>query len=127
VLNIENAVKAINEAMNSCRQSNPNLSIKEVYVGIAGHHIKSLQTRGDLVRQSLEDEITQLEIDQLVSDQRKTYIPAGDQIIDVIPQEFTVDNFQNIKNPIGYSGVKVERIFTSLRVISSLSKTSQEL
>ena len=43
----------------------------------------------------------------LISDQYKTYIPAGDQIIDVIPQEFTVDNFQNIPNPIGYSGVKV--------------------
>jgi cell division protein FtsA len=107
VLNIENAVKAINEALGSCIQSNPNLSIKEVYVGIAGHHIKSLQTRGDLVRQSSDDEITQREVDQLISDQRKTYIPAGDQIIDVIPQEFTVDNFQNIKNPIGYSGVKV--------------------
>lgn len=107
VLNIENAVKAINEAMNSCRQSNPSLSIKEVYVGIAGHHIKSLQTRGDIVRQNLDDEITQREVDQLISDQRKTYIPAGDQIIDVIPQEFTVDNFQNIGNPIGYSGVKV--------------------
>src|ERR1039457_850175 len=40
-------------------------------------------------------------------DQYKTYIPAGDQIIDVIPQEFTVDNFQNIPDPIGYSGVKV--------------------
>ena len=37
----------------------------------------------------------------------RTYIPAGDQIIDVIPQEFTVDNFQNIPNPIGYNGVKV--------------------
>lgn len=107
VLNIENAVKAINEAMSSCRQSNPSLSIREVYVGIAGHHIKSLQTRGDLVRQNLDDEITQREVDQLISDQRKTYIPAGDQIIDVIPQEFTVDNFQNINNPIGYSGVKV--------------------
>jgi cell division protein FtsA len=43
----------------------------------------------------------------LISDQYKTYIPAGDQIIDVIPQEFTVDNFQNIPDPIGYSGVKV--------------------
>lgn len=107
VLNIENAVKAINEAMDSCRATNPNLSIKEVYVGIAGHHIKSLQTRGDLVRQNLDDEITQQEVDQLISDQRKTFIPAGDQIIDVIPQEFTVDNFQNIKYPIGYNGVKV--------------------
>ena len=43
----------------------------------------------------------------MVADQYKTYIPAGDQIIDVIPQEFTVDNFQNIPNPIGYGGVKV--------------------
>jgi cell division protein FtsA len=107
VLNIENAVKAILEAMESCRKSNPNLKIDEVYVGIAGHHIKSLQTRGDLVRQNLEDEISQEEVDRLIADQRKTYIPAGDQIIDVIPQEFTVDNFQNIKYPIGYSGVKV--------------------
>jgi cell division protein FtsA len=78
-----------------------------VYVGIAGHHIKSLQTRGDIVRQNLDDEITQSEIDRLVSDQYSTYIPAGDKIIDVIPQEYTVDNFQNIPNPIGYSGVKV--------------------
>jgi cell division protein FtsA len=107
VLNIENAVKAINEAMASCRASNPNLKIDEVYVGIAGHHIKSLQTRGDLVRQTLDDEISQFEVDRLIADQRKTYIPAGDQIIDVIPQEFTVDNFPNIKNPIGYNGVKV--------------------
>jgi cell division protein FtsA len=78
-----------------------------VYVGIAGQHIKSLQTRGDIVRQQNEEEICQEEIDRLIADQYRTYIPAGDQIIDVIPQEFTVDNFQNIPNPIGYSGVKV--------------------
>ncbi len=87
--------------------SNPRPRDKEVYVGIAGHHIKSLQTRGDIVRQDTNEEITQREIDQLIADQFKTYIPAGDQIIDVIPQEFTVDNFQNIPNPIGYGGVKV--------------------
>src|SRR5882762_1871910 len=107
VLNIDETIKAIRMALDNCYASNPNLSISEVYVGIAGHHIKSLQTRGDIVRQSTEDEITQREIDQLVADQYKTYIPAGDQIIDVIPQEFTVDNFQNIPNPIGYGGVKV--------------------
>jgi cell division protein FtsA len=94
-------------ALDNCYASNPNLEIGEVYVGIAGHHIKSLQTRGDIVRQNTEEEITRREIDQLIADQYKTYIPAGDQIIDVIPQEFTVDNFQNIPNPIGYGGVKV--------------------
>src|SRR6187551_408619 len=56
---------------------------------------------------NIDEEITQREIDQLIADQYKTYIPAGDQIIDVIAQEFTVDNFQNIPNPIGYGGVKV--------------------
>ena len=107
VLNIDETIKAIRLALDNCYASNPNLEISEVYVGIAGHHIKSLQTRGDIVRQKTDDEITQQEIDQLVADQYKTYIPAGDQIIDVIPQEFTVDNFQNIPNPIGYGGVKV--------------------
>ena len=107
VLNIDETIKAIRMALDNCYASNPNLSISEVYVGIAGHHIKSLQTRGDIVRQNTENEITQKEIDQLVADQYKTYIPAGDQIIDVIPQEFAVDNFQNIISPIGYGGVKV--------------------
>src|ERR1700693_4310210 len=92
VLNIDETIKAIRMALDNCYASNPNLRISEVYVGIAGHHIKSLQTRGDIVRQSTENEITQKEIDQL---------------IDVIPQEFAVDNFQNIISPIGYGGVKV--------------------
>ena len=107
VLNIDETIKAIKMALDNCYASNPNLDITEVYVGIAGHHIKSLQTRGDIVRHQNEEEISQKEIDQLIADQYKTYIPAGDQIIDVIPQEFTVDNFQNIPNPIGYGGVKV--------------------
>jgi len=107
VLNIDETIKAIQMALDNCYSSNPNLEIGEVYVGIAGHHIKSLQTRGDIVRQNTDEEITRREIDQLIADQYKTYIPAGDQIIDVIPQEFTVDNFQNIPNPIGYGGVKV--------------------
>lgn len=109
VLNIDQTIKAIQTALERCIESNPALEaeIHEVYVGIAGHHIKSLQTRGDIVRQNIEDEISQEEIDRLVADQYRTYIPLGDQIIDVIPQQFTVDNHPNIPNPIGYSGVKV--------------------
>src|SRR5689334_17923930 len=107
VLNIDETIKAITMALENCYASNPDLEINEVYVGIAGHHIKSLQTSGDIVRHQTEEEITQAEIDQLIADQYKTYIPAGDQIIDVIPQEFTVDNFQNITRPIGYGGVKL--------------------
>lgn len=107
VLNIDQTIKSIRQALENCLASNPNLEINEVYVGIAGHHIKSLQTRGDIVRKNTEDEIGQDEVDHLIADQYKTYIPASDQIIDVIPQEFTVDSLQNIATPIGYSGVKV--------------------
>jgi cell division protein FtsA len=111
VLNIDQTIRAIESALQNCYASNPQLEIREVYVGIAGHHIKSLQTRGDIVRRSNDDEIKQAEIDQLISDQYKTYIPAGDQIIDVIPQEYTVDNVQNVVDPIGYTGVKVGATF----------------
>lgn len=107
VLNIDQTIKAIKLAIENCYATNPQLEINEVYVGIAGHHIKSLQTRGDIVRSDTETEISQKEIDQLISDQYKTYVPAGDQIIDVIPQEYTVDSIPNITYPIGMAGVKV--------------------
>ncbi len=107
VLNIDQTIKAIHQALQNCYESNPDLEISEVYVGIAGHHIKSLQTRGDLVRQEAEVEIQQSEIEILIQNQKKTFIPAGDEIIEVIPQDFHVDNIQNIKDPIGYNGVKV--------------------
>ena len=58
VLNIDQTIKAIQTALEKCIESNPTLDINEVYVGIAGHHIKSLQTRGDIVRQNVEDEIS---------------------------------------------------------------------
>lgn len=107
VLNIDQTIKAIQQALEECYKSNEDLEINEVYVGIAGHHIKSLQTRGDIVRQDADIEIKRSEIEQLINNQRKTFIPAGDQIIDVIPQDFHVDNIQNIKDPIGFNGVKV--------------------
>lgn len=107
VLNIDETIKAIRQALENCISLNPNLNINDVYVGIAGHHIKSLQTRGDIVREMEEEEITQAEVELLISKQYKTYIPAGDQIIDVIPQEYTIDNMPNIVRPIGYSGVKL--------------------
>lgn len=107
VLNIEQCIRSIEQAIDKCMLSNPNLEIHEVYVGIAGQHIKSLQTRGDRVRSLTDDEITKEDIDLLIKDQYKTYIPAGDQIIDIIPQDFMIDNTPNILDPIGMSGIKV--------------------
>lgn len=107
VMNIEQCIKSIQQAIEKCRQSNPQLELKEMYVGIAGQHIKSIQTRGDRVRVSTDSEISKEDIDMLIRDQHKTYIPAGDQIIDIIPKDFSVDNTNNVLDPIGMSGVKV--------------------
>lgn len=107
VMNIEQCTQSIDAAIARCLESNPNLQIKEVYVGIAGQHIKSLQTRGDRVRTTTDDEISKEDVDLLIRDQYKTYIPAGEQIIDIVPQEYMVDNIQTNLSPIGMSGVKI--------------------
>ncbi len=109
VLNIEECIRSIHVALEACMTSNPMLTINEVYVGIAGHHIKSLQTRGDRVLANIEEVIRKEDIDSLIKDQYKTYIPAGDQIIDIIPQDFTVDTLSalSMQQVIGMSGVKI--------------------
>lgn len=107
VMNIEQCIRSIEMAIDKCILSNPKLEIKEIYVGIAGQHIKSLQTKGERVRVNTEDEINKDDIDLLVRDQHKTYIPAGDQIIDIIPQEFSVDSTPFVLDPVGMSGVKI--------------------
>ncbi len=111
VMNIEQCIQSIELAIGRCMESNPDLDIRDVYVGIAGQHIKSFQTRGDRVRTNVEDEISKADIDLLIRDQYKTYIPAGDRIIDIIPQEYTVDNTPYVLDPIGMSGVKIGASF----------------
>lgn len=107
VLNIEQCIRSVEQAIEKCIESNPHLDIKEVYVGIAGQHIKSLQTRGDRVRTNTDSEISKEDIELLIRDQYRTYIPAGDQIIDIVPQDFTVDSTPYVVDPIGMSGVKI--------------------
>jgi cell division protein FtsA len=107
VMNIEQCIKSIMQALENCMISNPKLSLKEVYVGIAGRHIKSMQTRGEHVRTNAEDTITKDDIEKLIQDQFKTFIPAGDQIIDIIPQDYTIDGQGGILNAKGRTGVKI--------------------
>lgn len=110
VSNIEKTVKAISEAIAEAEKI-AGIDIGVVNVGIAGQHIKSLQHRGMLTRQHINDEISQADIDQLINDMHKLVLPPGDKIIHVIPQEFIVDNEQGIIDPIGMSGRRLEANF----------------
>lgn len=107
VINIEQCVHSVELAMQRCMENNPLLTISEVYVGIAGKHIKSMQAQGSRVRANVDTEISRDDIEQLLRDQYKTYLPTGDQIIDIIAQDYTVDNIPDIIDPVGMSGVKV--------------------
>ncbi|MCB0565636.1 MAG: cell division protein FtsA [Phaeodactylibacter sp.] len=110
VSNIEKTVKAISEAVASAQRS-AGKEFKVVHVGIAGQHIKSLQHRGILTRDNNHTEISQRDIDRLISDMYKLVLPPGDKILHVIPQEYTVDNEQGITDPIGMSGIRLEANF----------------
>lgn len=111
VSNIEKTVQSIKAAVEEAKsmvEGEAELSIRVVNVGIAGQHIKSLQHRGIHTRANIEDEISQKDIDALVEDMRRLLMPPGEQIIDVIPQEYIVDGEQGIKDPIGMAGVRLE-------------------
>lgn len=88
-----------------------DLIIKSVVVGIAGQHIKSLQHRGIYTRPNTENEISQEDINSLVKDMYRLVMNPGEEIIDVLPQEYIVDNQHGIKNPIGMAGVRMEANF----------------
>lgn len=110
VSNIEKTVNAIREAV-EIAERNAGMKFRSVHVGIAGQHIKSLQHRGILTRESDHTEIARRDIDRIVNDMFKLVLPPGDKIIHVFPQEFTVDSEQGITDPIGMCGVRLEANF----------------
>ena len=107
VANIEKTVNSIKEAV-KIAEAKSNVEIGQVYVGIAGQHIKSIQHRGMITRSSLNDEISHEDIDAIIKDMHRLAVPPGQAIIHVIPQEFIIDNEQGIKDPVGMSGIRLE-------------------
>lgn len=110
VLNIEETVNAIQSTVEDV-QLRSGVMFSDVYVGIAGQHIKSMRNRGYINRDSSEDEITREDIIKLIEDMYKIPIDVGEEIIHVLPQNFIVDNETGVKNPVGMSGCRLEANF----------------
>ena len=110
VANIERTVQSIKVAVEEAEQKT-GIPIKFVNVGIAGQHIKSLQHNGIRTRTNSDTEINQKDIDALIDDMFKLAMLPGEEILDVIPQEYMVDNESGIKEPIGMSGRRLEANF----------------
>ncbi len=110
VVNIEQTVASIRTAV-AIAADKAGVDIGEVIVGIAGQHIKSMQHRGMLIRESLEDEVSQKDVDNLIDNMHRLVMSPGEEIIHVIPQEYIIDSEIGIKDPIGHAGIRLEGNF----------------
>ncbi len=110
VANIDNTVQSIKDAVAEA-SAKSGVNIKFVNVGIAGQHIKSMQHRGSMIREDSEVEISQADIEKLCNSMYNLNMNPGEEILDVIPQEFSIDGEHGITMPKGGIGSSLEANF----------------
>ncbi len=110
VSNINKTMVAIGEAVEEAEKAS-GIDIGSVNVGIAGKHIRSFVHKGSITRKTNDDEITVEDLNRLNNDMYRTVTAPGTEIIHVMPQHYAVDYEENIKDPVGMAGVKLEADF----------------
>ncbi len=105
VVNIDATVQSIQRAAEEAELM-AGCEIHSVFTGIAGGHIKSLNSHGIVAIR--DKEVSQADLDQVIDAAKAVAIPADQRILHVLPQEFIIDNQQGIRDPIGMSGVRLE-------------------
>jgi cell division protein FtsA len=105
VVNIESTVHAIQRAVEEAELM-AGCHIHSVYAGIAGSHIRSLNSHGIVAIR--DREVLQQDIERVIDAARAVAIPADQEILHVLPQEFIIDNQEGVREPLGMSGVRLE-------------------
>lgn len=105
VVNIESTVQSIQRAVEEAELM-AGCQIHSVYAGIAGSHIKSLNSHGIVAIR--DKEVASSDVERVIDAARAVAIPADQKILHVMPQEFIIDNQEGIREPIGMSGVRLE-------------------
>ena len=130
VNNITQTIQSIKIAVDEA-QSKSGVEVKEVAVGIAGQHIRSLQHSDYITRENPDEVINENDIDKLIDQVYKLVMLPGEEIIHVLPQDFKVDGQSEIKEPIGMYGSRLEANFhivvgqvSSIRNIGKCIKSS---
>ncbi len=109
VVNIEKTVRSIQRAIEEAELM-AGVDVESVLVGIAGDHIRSLNSRGVIAVSRTDNEITRQDVGRVIEAARAVAIPMDREMLHVIPQEFIVDDQSGIKDPVGMSGVRLEGI-----------------
>ena len=105
VVNIESTVQSIQRAVEEAELM-AGCQIHSVYAGIAGNHIRSLNSHGIV---AIKDrEVFQPDIDRVIDAAQAVAIPADQKILHILPQEYVIDEQEGVKEPLGMSGVRLE-------------------
>ena len=105
VVNIEATMASIQRVLEEAELM-ADCKIAEVYTGIAGSHIRGFNSHGMVAIK--EKEVTQADIDRVIETAKAIAIPNDQQILHVLPQEFVIDGQEDVKEPLGMSGVRLE-------------------
>jgi len=105
VVNIESTVQSIQRAVEEAELM-AGCQIHSVHAGIAGSHIKSMNSHGIVAIR--DKEVTHGDVERVIDAARAVAIPADQKILHVLPQEFIIDNQEGIREPVGMSGVRLE-------------------
>src|ERR687894_2552551 len=105
VVNIETTVHAIQRALEEAELM-ADCKIREVYTGIAGSHIKSFNSQGMVAIK--DKEVGQMDIDRVIETAKAVQIPNDQQILHILNQEFIIDGQEDVREPLGMSGVRLE-------------------
>lgn len=110
VNNITQTIQSIQQAVQDAEASS-GIAIKDVVVGIAGQHIRSLQHSDYITRSNEEDVIDEDDIERLCNQVHKLVMLPGEEILHVLPQDFKVDGQAEIREPVGMYGSRLEANF----------------
>jgi len=105
VIDIEATVNSIQRAVQEAELM-AGCEVRSVYTGIAGSHIRSLNSHGIVAIR--DKEVTQADIDRVIDAAKAVVIPADQKILHILPQEFIIDNQGSISEPVGMAGVRLE-------------------
>ncbi len=110
VLNIDETVNSIKQALNKMLLDS-DITLDKVYIGIAGQHVRTQQNRGIIEIKDEDKTITYKHVDELIDKMRNSMTNPGEEIIDIIPHSYIVNNKTDIKNPVGMEADTLEGNF----------------
>src|SRR5881227_3218938 len=105
VVNIESTVNAIQRSLEEAELM-ADAKIRDVITGIAGSHIKSFNSHGMVAIK--EKEVTEADVDRVIETAKAVNIPMDQQILHILTQEFIIDGQEDVREPLGMSGVRLE-------------------